>query len=233
MQIHLKIEKLPSIVLCPGDPKRAAIIAEKLKNAECLSMNREYHIYVGEYLNTPIGVVSTGIGGASAAIAFYEAIEAGARCLIRVGTAGKLRPEVHSGDIVIATGAVREDGVSRQLLPLGFPALASYEVVDALRQAAIEVGHPFHLGIVHTTGLFYPGKCSLDRTTLAEAGALCVEMECATLFVLASLRKALSGAVLAIDGEASRDKHLLNKAVNAAIAVALNGAVKLANRRVL
>lgn len=229
MQPHLKMDALPPVVLFPGDPKRAEQIAGRLDEAALLAANREYHSYQGTMHGMPIGVVSAGVGGAGAAIAYHEAIAAGAKVLIRLGTAGKLRPDIRSGDVVIATAAVREDGVGEQILPLSFPAVADPNVVAALRGAAASHGNPHHLGVVHTTGVFYSASLALDRTLTAKAGALCVEMECATLFIVAAIQGVAAGAILAINGDASPDKSLIRQAIDAEIAIALDAAVRLSS----
>jgi uridine phosphorylase len=223
MQPHLKVEALPQIILCPGDPARAAYIATFLDNAKQIAANREYHTFVGSFDGISVGVVSTGVGAAGAAIAYHEAINAGARCLIRIGTAGKLQPIVKSGDIVIALAAIREDGVSQQLVPLEFPALADFEVVLALMESAKKLSIQFHVGLVHTTGLFYPlTDRSLPRSASAGYGALCVEMECSILFVLGSIHKVRTAAILAINGDASKDPGPVKKAVDNAINIVLH-----------
>ncbi|MFC2095289.1 purine-nucleoside phosphorylase [Candidatus Bipolaricaulota bacterium] len=227
MHPHLKLDALPSVVLFPGDPKRAEQIASHLEDSTRLAANREYHSYCGIAHRIPIGVVSAGVGGAGAAIAYHEAIAAGARVLIRIGTAGKLRPDVLSGDVVIATAAVREDGVSRQLLPLEFPAVADPDVVAALRQAAEDAGQRHHVGVVHTTGMFYSASLALDRELTGAAGALCVEMECSTLFIVAAKQGVAAGAILAINGDASPDKSLIPSAIDAAIVISIAAAVQL------
>jgi len=223
MQPHLKIEALPKIVLCPGDPARAAYIATFLDDAEQIAANREYHTFIGSFDGILVGVVSTGIGAAGAAIAYHEAISAGARCIIRIGTAGKLHPTVKSGDVVIALGAVREDGVSQQLVPLEFPALADLEIVLALMESAKKLSIKSHVGLVHTTGLFYPlTDKSLPRSISAEYGALCIEMECSILFILGALHKIRTGAILAINGDASKNPEPVKKAIDNAIHIVLN-----------
>lgn len=229
MQPHLKLNELPLVVLFPGDPKRAEQIASHLEDSTLLAANREYHSYRGTKHGIPIGVVSAGVGGAGAAIAYHEAIAAGARVLIRIGTAGKLQPDVRSGDVVIATAAVREDGVSQQILPLEFPAVADSDVVVALRRAAADADRRHHVGVVHTTGVFYSASLALDRELTGAAGALCVEMECSTMFIVAAKQGVAAGAILAINGDASPDKSLIRSAIDAAIAIAIAAAAQLAS----
>jgi uridine phosphorylase len=120
---HLLIDPgdIPEAVLLPGDPKRAERIASRLDKMEKVAENREYITYRGVYGTVPVGVISTGVGSPGAAICFEEAIRAGARTLIRVGTAGSIHDDVRAGDLVVILGAVRAEGTTRQLVPLEVP----------------------------------------------------------------------------------------------------------------
>lgn len=195
-------DSLPEYVLLPGDPARAAAIASRLEGAEELAYNREYRTFVGEHDGIRIAVVSTGVGASGAAAAFEEAIMAGAGTLIRVGTTGSLQDAVKTGDIIVATAAVRNDGVANQLLPVEFPAAADLNVSDSLIEAARSHEGRFHCGVVGTVGAFYKGQLDLGLDWMSQAGVLSVEMECATLFVVAALRGVRAGAILAVDGDA-------------------------------
>jgi uridine phosphorylase len=116
---------------------------------------------------------------------------------------------------------VREDGVSQQILPLEFPAVADPDVVAALREAAEDADRRHHVGVVHTTGVFYSASLTLDRDLTGAAGALCVEIECSTMFIVAAIQRVTAGAILAINGDASPDKTLIRSAIDAAIAIAI------------
>jgi len=180
--------ELPPYLLLPGDPARAARIAQRLDSSEVIAKNREFHSYRGSYKGVPVGVLSTGIGAPSAAIACEEAIRAGARVLIRVGTAGALQDEVRDGDLVIALGAARSEGTTPRLLPIEMPALAHPEVAAALYRAAKAQGVRVHQGTVVTLDAFYRGTLDLGLETYSRAGALAVEMECSAVFCVAALR---------------------------------------------
>ena len=145
---HLKINPgdIGAYVILPGDPGRCEKIAALFNNPRLLSSNREYTIYNGTLLGTPVSVCSTGIGGPSAAIALEECVQCGAHTFIRVGTSGGMQPEVLGGDLVVATGAIRLDGTSREYAPLEYPAVADIDVVNALRQAAKAGGWRYHTG---------------------------------------------------------------------------------------
>jgi uridine phosphorylase len=209
-----------------------------LDRAEEIAKNREFHSYRGLYKGVPVGVVSTGIGAPGAAICIEESIRAGARVLLRVGTAGSLQDDVRDGDLVVAIGAVRGEGTSSQLLPVEYPAVADPELVSALWQAGDAQGVRLHRGVVVTSDAFYQGVLDLKFGLLSQAGALCVEMECAALFCVALLRGVQAGAILAIDGDARRasagayDPHreVVSRAISQEIDCALEAILSLATR---
>jgi len=168
--------ELPPYLLLPGDPARAARIAQRLDSPREIAKNREFYSYRGLYKGVPVGVLSTGIGAPSAAIACEEAIRAGAKVLIRVGTAGSLQDGVGDGDLVVALGAARCEGTTPRLLPLELPAVADPDVAHALWETAKIKGAPVHRGVVVTLDPFYRGVLDLGLETYSRAGALCVEM---------------------------------------------------------
>ena len=236
---HLLLQPgdLPEYVLVPGDPKRAERIAESLDGAVRLAANREYHSYRGTYRGVAVGVTSAGVGAAGAVIAYEEVIRAGARTLIRVGTAGSLSDDVVAGDLVVVLGAARGEGVSRQLVPIEMPAIADADVSAALWAAAGEGAGRAYRGIGLTVDAFYRGVLDLGFETYAAAGAVCVEMECSALFVVGTMRRVRTGAVVAIDGDAraastgDHDPHrnLVRAAVDRGIHVALDAAARLSS----
>ena len=156
-EFHLKIKPgdIGSYVILPGDPGRCRQIAAYLDNPQKIAENREFTTYTGILDGVKVSVVSTGIGGPSAAIALEELIHCGAHTFIRVGTSGGMQPEVLGGDLVIATGAVRMDGTGTEYAPIEYPATAHFDVVQALQQAAVQSGHRFHIGVVQCKDSFY------------------------------------------------------------------------------
>ncbi len=227
---------LPSHVLFPGNPSRAARIAEHLDKAEEITRNREFHSYRGFYKGVAVGVVSTGIGAPGAAICAEESIHAGAQVLLRVGTAGSLQDDVTDGSLVVALGAVRNEGTTPRLLPIEYPALADPDVANMLWKAAQAQEASVHRGVVVTLDAFYRGVLDMNLEIMSQAGALCVEMECAAIFCVAALRGVQAGAILAIDGDARRaaagkyDPHreIVNRAISHEIEAALEAVFHLA-----
>jgi uridine phosphorylase len=195
--------KVPPAVLVCGDQQRATQIAHYLENGQLLSHRREYRAYRGEFEGMPVGVCSHGVGAPGAAIAFEELIAAGARQIIRVGTCGALQAAIPTGQLILATAAVQNTGYGRETIPDGYPAVADMPLTMALHQAALASGKVLLSGIVLTRDNFYRGVTVAnlpDYAIMAQANVLAVEMECAALFIVGSLRQAQTAAILSVDG---------------------------------
>lgn len=185
-------EKVANIVLLPGDPNRARFIADFFDTSEKVADNREFLMFTGSYSGVPVSVCSTGIGSPSAVIALEELLMCGADTFVRVGTCGALQKDINIGDLIIPLAACRGEGTSQRYVPLQFPAVAHPNVVNALRKTT-----PYaYTGIIWTEDSFYIS----DSEYWSSLGILAVEMECASLFTVSSLKKARTGAILAVDG---------------------------------
>ena len=207
-QYHVELAKgdVGRYVILPGDPGRVETIAAFLDHPVKMASHREYVTYTGALDGVKVSVTSTGIGGPSAAIAVEELIAAGADTFIRIGTAGMIQDYFNLNDCIIATGAVRDEGTTRQYIPLAYPAVAHYQVVAALQYAAEKCGKVSHIGIVQSKDAFYgeaepesmPNEDMLRSQWNAwkRGQVLASEMEAAALFVVSSIRKARAGCVL-------------------------------------
>lgn len=182
--------------LLPGDPGRCEMIAAYFDDPVHVTANREFNIWTGTLLGEKVSVCSTGIGGPSAVIAMEELHNIGADTFVRVGTCGGIQLDVKSGDVVVATGAVRMEGTSREYAPIEFPAVAHYEVLTALVEAAKAQGRRWHAGVVQCKDSFY-GQHSPERMPVSyelrnkweawkRLGVLASEMESAALFTCAA-----------------------------------------------
>ncbi|MBE6939755.1 MAG: uridine phosphorylase [Ruminococcaceae bacterium] len=190
--------------ILPGDPGRCQSIAVHFEDAKLISQNREYTVYTGTLLGEKVSVCSTGIGGPSAAIAMEELHAIGADTFVRVGTCGGIDLDVRSGDVVIATGAVRYEHTSREYAPIEYPAVADFEVTTALVQAARKLGKRCQTGVVQCKDSFY-GQHSPARMPVAgellekweawkRLGVKASEMESAALFVVADALRCRCGS---------------------------------------
>ena len=186
-------------VLMPGDPNRVERIAKHFDRAEKKAEYRGYVTYTGETKGVGITTTSSGIGCPSTAIAMEELMKIGADTFIRVGTTGALVPHLDSGDIVVATGAVRWEGTSKTYIPVEYPAVASYQIVNALLQAADELGIKVHPGIIISSDAYYGGNDEVLKR-FGAANVLSIEMEASLMFTLANMRGTRAGAICTVDG---------------------------------
>lgn len=194
--IHCAPGEVGRYVILPGDPGRCPAIAALFDNPVKVAQNREYVTYTGTLLGEKVSVCSTGIGGPSASIAMEELHQLGADTFIRTGTCGGIDINVQSGDIVVATGAIRFEHTSLEYAPIEFPAVADFDVTLALREASETLGYRTHTGVVQCKDSFY-GQHNPERSPVyyellqkweswKRLGVKASEMESAALFVVAS-----------------------------------------------
>ncbi len=212
VQYHLEVaaEDVAETVLLPGDPARVEKIVACWDGYEQRAAHREYRTMTGTYAETPLSVTSTGIGSPSAAIAVEELARVGVETVIRVGSCGAITPELDVGDLVITTGAVRQEGTSDEYVREDYPATADYEVVSALIAAAERLGYPYQTGITMSADSFYAGQgrpgfdgfeAPGSETLLEElkaANVSNIEMEASAILTLANLYDLRAGAVCAV-----------------------------------
>ena len=182
--------------ILPGDPGRVPAIAALFDDAKQIAYNREFNVWTGTLLGEKVTACSTGIGGPSASIAMEELHKCGADTFIRTGTCGGIALDVQSGDVVVATGAVRYEHTSREYAPIEFPAVADFQVTNALVEATKKLGFPLHTGIVQCKDSFYgqhdpaasPVYYELQQKweSWKRLGVKASEMESAALFVVAA-----------------------------------------------
>ena len=237
LQYHLQIRKgdVGRYVILPGDPKRCVKIAQYLEHPVLIADNREFTTYTGTLDGVKVSVTSTGIGGPSASIAMEELYRCGADTFVRIGTCGGMQPDVKSGDIVIATGAVRMEGTSKEYAPIEYPAVPDFGVTTALVSAAKALKMPYHTGVVQCKDAFY-GQHEPERMPVSyellnkweawkKMGCLASEMESAALFIVAGKLRVRAGACFLVMANQEREKlglenpvvHDTNMAVRTAV----------------
>ncbi len=243
LQYHLQIRPgdVGRYVILPGDPKRSEKIARHFEDAKLVADSREFVTYTGYLDGEKVSVTSTGIGGPSASIAMEELALSGADTFIRVGTCGGIDLDVKGGDIVVATGAVRMEGTSREYAPIEYPAVPDYEVTNALVESCRELGIPCHVGVVQCKDAFY-GQHEPERMPVSyellnkweawkRLGCKASEMESAALFIAASHLRVRCGSNFLVVGNQERNAQgLYNPIIHdteAAITVAVGALRKL------
>lgn len=218
LQYHVQLRRgdVGRYVILPGDPKRCEKIARHFEDARLVADSREYVTYTGYLNGEKVSVTSTGIGGASASIAMEELVRCGADTFIRVGTCGGMDLSVKGGDIVVATGAIRMEGTSREYAPIEYPAVADLEVTNALVEAAKKLGYTYHAGVVQCKDAFYgqhepeTKPVSYELLNKWEAwlrmGCKASEMESAALFIVANYLRVRCGSTFLVVGNQERQK---------------------------
>ncbi|HAJ33009.1 MAG TPA: purine phosphorylase [Candidatus Atribacteria bacterium] len=204
--IRCKYGDIGKYVLTPGDQGRAKRISERLDNVREVSANRGYFVYTGRLDTVPVSVCSTGIGGPSTSIAIEELAKVGGKYFIRVGSAGGRQKNIPIGSIVVATSAFRGEGTSQAYIPLGFPAVASLKVTNALIEATKHLGYDSYIGTVFTRDAYYVQDKFLNQL-LTKYGIVASEQECSISFILGSIYKLHVGSVLVTDSNIWLEKQ--------------------------
>ncbi len=239
-QPHLLVDEgdVHDIALIPGDPGRVDRIASHCDDAETIAENREYKVVNATYDGRDLTICSTGIGCPSAAIALEELSNVGVETFIRVGTTGALQADVEIGDMVVATGAAKNEGTSRRYEAVEYPAVPEYHVLSALVDAAEANDEAVHIGPIASDDAYYAETDEYVADWEA-AGLLSVEMEAAAVFSLARRKGLRAGAICTVDGNLvkgtqkgtdTEDDELPEKAKNnvaRAIDIALEAATQL------
>lgn len=230
--------------ILPGDPGRVPAIAALFDDAKQIAYNREFNVWTGTLLGEKVTACSTGIGGPSASIAMEELHKCGADTFIRTGTCGGIDLNVQSGDVVVATGAIRYEHTSREYAPIEFPAVADFQVTNALVEATKKLGFPLHTGIVQCKDSFY-GQHSPEKSPVyyellqkweswKRLGVKASEMESAAMFVVASALGCRCGSCFHVVWNQEREKAGLDQDMSedtsASVKVAVEGLKKIIQR---
>jgi len=238
IQYHIGIKEgdVGKYVILPGDPKRCEKIAKYFDDAKFVADNREYMIYTGSLLGEKVSVVSTGMGGPSAAIGMEELVQCGSDTFIRVGTCGGMQLDVQSGDLVVVTGSIRMEGTTKEYAPIEWPAVANFDIVIALSEAAEKLGVKYHRGVSECKDSFY-GQHSPEKSPVSyelinkwnawiKLGCLASEMESAALFVVANALNVRCGTVLLTVANQEREKLKMENPVARDTELAIKTAVE-------
>ena len=239
MQYHIRCKAgdINKYVLLPGDPERVDMIAAKWDESRFISSHREYRTFSGKISGVPISACSTGIGGPSSAIAIEELAELKADTFIRIGTCGAIQKGVNCGDLIICSGAMRQDGTSEDYVDILYPAIADHEIILALIQACERLNKKYHVGISCTTSSFHCGQArpgfgnyrqsffENKINDLQNAGVMNFEMEAATILTLAGIYRLRAGAVFAVVADRNNNKFAYS-GIDDSIIIA-NEAVKI------
>lgn len=198
LQPHIRCTKARSApyALLPGDPARVDRIRAYLEKSEEIACNREYKSVIGYYKGVKVMAVSTGIGGASCGIAIEELRNIGVHTMIRIGSCGALKSNIHLGDLIVVSGAVRDEGTSKAYIAPQYPAIPDARLLMHCIESADNLGYTYHIGKVRSHDSFYTDQEEQIDRYWAERDILGSDMETAALFVIGSLRGVHTASIL-------------------------------------
>ena len=220
-QYHVALAKgeLAENIIVVGESARAERAAKLLDHIELHQKNREYYTFTGQYQGMRVSIMSTGMGAGATEIAMIEILQlTTSPTIIRVGSCGSLQPHMNIGDLVISTGAVRLENATASYVCDNYPAIAHYEVVQALIKSAAIQTVPYHVGVTATASGFYAaqGRQVLDMPMqhanlpqdLEKMNVLNFEMEASVIFTLAMIKGVKAGAVCATYANRTTNKFI-------------------------
>jgi uridine phosphorylase len=171
----------------------------------------EVSTLTGEYRKTRVSAACAGIGAGQTSNVMEELINLGGRVFIQIGATGAIQEHIGMGDVVIPTGSVRDEGLTRYYAPKQYPAVADYRIVGALAKAARNAGKTVHTGIIRTTDGFYPSQ-RIEKYVQRyhDLGVLSVEQEVSAILTIATCRNCYAGATLMVIGNLVTGQHSFN-----------------------
>jgi uridine phosphorylase len=207
-EFHLKCEKgdVAEYVMLVGNPQRAQKVSKLLNNAKLVNENRLLYVFTGEYKGERITVATTGMGAPSTAIVLEELVNLGGKVFIRVGSAGGIAPNLDVGDVVIATGSVRDDGTTPAYLRTTFPAVSDFDVLKTMIEVGKELKSDIAYGVVISEDPFYIPYKKEEMELFAKSGVKAIEMESGCVFIVSQYRGVKAGAVFGLDGNVYLNK---------------------------
>lgn len=206
-QFHMRFEPadLAQHVMLVGNPQRAEQVSKLLSGARLVNDYRYLLVFTGTYEGQRMSVATTGMGAPSTAIVVEELCNLGARVLVRVGSAGGVSADVDAGDIVVATGSVRDDGTSPQYLPLAFPAVPDADLLRLTIDAARETAPTVKYGVVISGDAFYRNYDDQKMSLMSQSSVKAIEMESGCVFIVGQYRGVRTSALFAIDGSVTKN----------------------------
>ncbi|MGB9793614.1 nucleoside phosphorylase [Caldisericum exile] len=235
-QFHIRCESedISPYVILVGNPQRAEKMSKLLEGAKLVNEYRLLYVYTGFYKGERITIATTGMGAPSTAIVLEELINLGGKVFIRVGSAGGIDPKLDVGDIVIATGSVRDDGTTQNYLRQTFPAVANFDITKTLIEVGREIKPNIAYGVVISQDAFYVPYSDEEMEKFVKAQVKAVEMESGCVFIVSQFRGVKAGALFALDGNVYLKKmkpfdaeELFKRAEDDAIKIGLEAIYRL------
>jgi DeoD family purine-nucleoside phosphorylase len=235
-QFHIRCESedISPYVILVGNPQRAEKMSHLLENPKLVNEYRLLYVYTGYYKGERITIATTGMGAPSTAIVLEELINLGGKVFIRVGSAGGIDPNLNVGDVVVATGSIRDDGTTPNYLRTTFPAVADFDITKTIIEVGKEIKPNLAYGVVISEDAFYIPYSDEEMEKFVKAKVKAIEMESGCVFIVSAARGVKAGALFALDGNVYLKsvkpfgaEELFKKAEEDAIKIGLEAIYKL------
>jgi len=145
-----------------------------------------------------LSIVNFGIGSANAATIMDLLIARQPKGVLFLGKCGGLKKETELGHFILPTAAIRGEGTSSDYMPAEVPALHSFKLHKFVSSKIIKKDMEYRTGVVYTTNRRLWEYDETFKTYLRRIGAIGIDMETATIFVVGYANHIARGALLLV-----------------------------------
>ncbi len=195
--VQLRPKDVGKYAIVPGPKERLDSLIKKIESPVKNFAFMEYTMYTGTYLGVGVTAINGGRFAADTAITTEILCNAQVKYLIRIGSCGSLTKNINIGELVIATGAVRGDGVSPYYVDDNFATEPDQALTKELMQAAKSSGLPVHTGKVWSTDAILR-ETKEHVNSAVDQGAVAVDMVSSVFLTIAQTYKIPAVSILAV-----------------------------------
>jgi len=198
--ISADLGDIANIVLMPGDPLRAKLIAEKyLDDYKLVNEVRNMLAYTGYYKGKRITVMGSGMGMASMGIYCYELFKFyNVDAILRIGSCGSFQEQVKIFDLILVDKAHTHSNFSKSQNNTDINIMqGDAGMNEIIKSVALEKNKSIHTGTIHCSDIFYNDNPNMNEL-IEKHNALGVEMESYALFHYAKVLNKKAACLLTV-----------------------------------
>lgn len=148
--------------------------------------------------NSGLSIINFGIGSANAATVMDLLIARKPKGVLFLGKCGGLKKETELGHFILPTAAIRGEGTSADYMPVEVPALPSFKLHKFVSSKILEKDMEYRTGVIYTTNRRLWEYDNNFKSYLRRIGAIGIDMETATIFVVGYANHIARGALLLV-----------------------------------
>ncbi len=195
--VQLRPQDMGKYIIIPGTPDRLEALVKRIQAPLKNFSFMEHTMYTGEYEGIKITAMNGGMFAANTAMTTEIVCSVQAENLIRLGSCGALKEDIKVGDLILATGSIRGEGVTPYYVDDKFQTLPDATLTSALEKAAEKLGIKLHKGTVWSTDALLRETRELVEEKV-EAGAIAVDMVSSALLTIAQTYNVKAASILAV-----------------------------------